>query len=99
MHAAAEGGYEAIVATLLDNGADVDAKVGVISPIYAAASREHRSVVQFLLERGANTMDLYREAINVVAIRALLPSTNRSSLAYLSGHPPTFFSFPHVLPF
>ena len=55
LHAAAEGGYKTIVAALLNNGADVDAKVGSISPIYAAASRKHRSVVHFLLERGADT--------------------------------------------
>ena len=54
LHAAAEGGYKNIFAALLNNGADFDAKVGGIRPIYAAASRKHRSVVQFLLERGAN---------------------------------------------
>ena len=54
LHAAAEGGHKTIVAALLDNGADIDAKVGGIRPIYAAASKKHRSVVQFLLERGAD---------------------------------------------
>ena len=33
---------------------DVDAEAGGISPICAAASKKHRSVVQYLLERGAN---------------------------------------------
>ncbi|KAK0513568.1 hypothetical protein JMJ35_003932 [Cladonia borealis] len=54
-HAVAEGGYGAIVAALLNGGANVDAKAGGISPIVPAAARKYRSGIQFLPERGAST--------------------------------------------
>ncbi len=87
LHAAAEGGYEAIVATLLDNGADVDAKFGGISPIYAAASRRHRPVVQFLLQGGANTgilMDFLPETLQMFSM----------SLRYNWGWKKSYFPYP-----
>ena len=59
LRAASIKGHEAIVALLLENGADVNARDGYNSryngnALYAASSEGHHAVVALLLEKGAN---------------------------------------------
>src|SRR5262245_50868327 len=61
LHKAAQAGHFEVVAWLLDNGANVNARTipepgnpGAETPLYLAAERGNIDVVEFLLKRGAN---------------------------------------------
>ena len=55
LYLAAQGGFEAVAAALLDAGADVDAaleKIG-LTPLFIASAQGYLPVVRLLLGRGA----------------------------------------------
>ena len=54
LHHACRNGDTAIVAALLDHGADVNALAGGQFPLYCAAGHGHADTVALLLEHGAN---------------------------------------------
>lgn len=62
LHEACNHGFRDIAETLLDNGADVNAKgMDDERPLHDAAINSHAEVVQLLLSRGANVVSCHLE--------------------------------------
>ena len=62
-------GHARIVEMLLDHGADINAGLGCMKPLYSAAIRGDTEVVKMLLQRGAdaNARDLWGRTARDVA--------------------------------
>ncbi len=82
LHLAAERGHETIVQSLLEHGADMNAKVCGVSAVHIAAMQGHWSVVRTLLKFGADD-DLGEEvpmSISQIASSFLMdPMTKHST--------------------
>ena len=67
LHMAAAGGHDAVIAVLLDNGADVNqVAVDGWSPIHFAVHNGHDAAVAVLLDKGANINHLNNDGYSPV---------------------------------